>query len=263
MGDRVTDKVKVLEAAVNANYTEHADIRGAMRINIEDMKQRIEKAEEKANDVHCMITNVRTDTEDEVRKLLDRLVLAEQVIVNIQVDGKKVGEKLLELEQYKMAGGGTASVQAPPGIQMGTGGYVPGGGKEFVDLKQMRPEKLKTAEEFRPWRKAFENFCELVEQGMKEVLKKIGNQRRELTEMEMREVCGNKNKDELDRRLHNALLGYTEGEAKRLVESAGAGQGLKAYQELCMYYDLKTDASENRLMCELLGMASKPRKCDN
>jgi len=73
-------------------------------------------------------------------------------------------------------------------------------------------------------------------------------------------VCGNKNKDELDRRLHNALLGYTEGEAKRLVESAGAGQGLKAYQELCMYYDLKTDASENRLMCELLGMASKPAK---
>ena len=132
--------------------------------------------------------------------------------------------------------------------------------KEFVDLKQMRPEKLTKPEEFRGWRDSFENYCELVENGIKEVLRKIGNERKEMSEDEMKQACGGKDKHELDRRLHNALLGYTEGEARRLVRTAGVGQGLRAYQDLCRYYDLKTDASENKLTCELLGMAGKPAK---
>ena len=259
-GDRVEGKVTTLEAAVIANHTTHSDFAGTMRITIDDIKEKITKTNDSANDAFNDLTNFKVTTGDEIKKLWDRLMLAEQALMNTQTEARKSAEKIMGIEQQGMSTGGTASVQAPPGIHMMTGGHTPGGGKEFVDLKQMRPEKLKTAEEFRPWRKAFENFCELVEQGMKEVLKKIGNQRKELTEMEMRAVCGGKDKEELDRRLHNALLGYTEGEAKRLVEAAGAGQGLKAYQELCMYYDLKTDASENRLMCELLGMASKPAK---
>ena len=260
MGDRVMQKVNDLQTAVTANYNEHEQIRQGITQAMQEVQKGMKKAEDKMEDALMLVNDVRSEATDGMKKISDRIALMEQVIVNMQTDGTKLGNKVLEIET-KVAAVSTEQRHPEPRQQVPTiSGASSGTGKEFVDLKQMRPEKLKTAEEFRPWRASFENFCELVDQGVKEILRKIGNQRKALTDDEMKTMCGNMDKDELDRRLHNALVGYTEGEAKRLVESVGARQGLKAYQELCMYYDLKTDASENRLMSDLLGMASKPAK---
>ena len=83
------------------------------------------------------------------------------------------------------------------------------GTKEFVDLKQMRPEKLTGTDMFRKWREGFESYCELVETGMKDILKEIGNSRVTLTEDEAKAKVGNEDFEDLNRRVYNALFAYT------------------------------------------------------
>ena len=136
-----------------------------------------------------------------------------------------------------------------------------GGGDEFVDKKQMRPEKMKEGSAFKRWREGFENYCEMVEPGMKMILRKVGNRKEDMDEEKMKMIAPGKDLNSLKRRLQNALVAYAEGtdEAKKIVD-ATPEDGIASWQNLCRCYDVKTDASENMLRLEIMGMAAKPGK---
>ena len=135
------------------------------------------------------------------------------------------------------------------------------GGEEFVDKKQMRPEKMKEGSAFKKWRESFENYCEMVEPGMKMILRKVGNRKEDMDEEKMKGLAPGKDINSLKRRLQNALVAYAEGtdEAKKIID-ASPEDGIVSWQNLCRCYDIKTDASENILRVEIMGMAAKPGK---
>ena len=134
-----------------------------------------------------------------------------------------------------------------------------GGGDEFVDKKQMRPEKMKEGSAFKRWREGFENYCEMVDPGMKMILRKVGNRKEDMDEEKMKAIAPGKDIKSLKRRLQNALVAYAEGtdEAKKIVD-ATPEDGIATWQNLCRCYDVKTDASENMLRVDIMGMAAKP-----
>ena len=246
MEQRIMAALAIVHDEVKVNEQRQAVLRGETQQAVDQIRSAVKAAEDLGGSAQLDAANVNAD----VQAVGSRVGLLEQAVNNMSVQGTDMRLKVDGLVATLAAGGAGSSHGSGPGQSS----------KEFVDLKQMRPENLKSAEQFRHWRETFENYCELVESGVKEILKKIGNGRGKMSDQDLKDACGQKNVEELNRRLSNALVGYTEGEAKRIVKTAGAGNGMQAYQELCSYYDLKTDASENKLQAELLGMASKPAK---
>ena len=143
--------------------------------------------------------------------------------------------------------------------QGGGGGGHGGGYKEFVDKKQMRPEKLKDGEHFKQWRETFENYCEIVDPGMKFVLRKTGNRKDDISDYELQSMAPAKDIQDMKRRIQNALTAYLEGEPKKIVQTT-FDEGIVSWQNLCRNYDIKTDMTENMLRVEMMGMAARPGK---
>jgi len=256
MGSRVLAQLTVVHDELKAQEAKHNGLRAETEAAVQELRAAVKAAETIGGTASLDAMGVKDLLEPDLKDARTRLTSAEKTITNMMGNGNVLMGRIDKLaEAVGSWGGGSGS---------GTwGGQMSGGGnnlKEFVDIKQLRPERLKTPEEFRPWRENFENYCELVEQGVKEILKKISNGRGRMTEADFRNACGAKSFEEMNRRLSNALLAYTEGEAKRIVKTAGVGNGMQAYQELCRYYDLKTDANENKMLSDLLGMASKPAR---
>jgi len=251
MGNQVLAQLTVVHDELKTQEAKHTSLRAEMEQAVRELREKLRVVGDESGQASLEARATKDVLEPDLNATKTRLVSAEQLITNMQASGNML---IGRVDKLAAAVGGWGG---------GTGGQGQGGGmnlKEFVDIKQLRPDRLKSPDEFRPWRENFENYCELVEQGVKEILKKISNGRGRMTETDFRDACGVKSFEEMNRRLSNALLAYTEGEAKRIVKTAGVGNGMQAYQELCRYYDLKTDANENKMLSDLLGMASKPAK---
>ena len=91
------------------------------------------------------------------------------------------------------------------------------------------------------------------------ILRKLGNARERVSENDLIRLVGGRDVDDVKRRLQVALDTYADGEAKKIANASG-GDGLRSWQSLCSTYDLKTDAGENKLRVEMMGMVTKPAK---
>ena len=238
---------------LNVGYEQLRVMLGVAESGVGDVAGAATTLDERLTSTRAAIDVVVNGWSARVIQLEDRAATIENT--HSTVVGGRIGPMEVEVQRLM------AKVTAMEAL-MGQGGGARtgssgGGTKEFVDLKQLRPEKLKEGIVFKKWRFGFENFCELVDPGMKTLLKEIGKISGEVTEEKVSAWLFGKDYQDLQRRLQNALAAYTEGEAARIVSTC-KGDGMAAWQALCREYDLQTDANENKLLGELLGMVSRP-----
>ena len=100
--------------------------------------------------------------------------------------------------------------------------------KALIVLKNITPWKLDKPENWKTWKTEIQDYCEEVNKGMSEILKKAAEAKEEIQEEEFDPEWWAEREG-----LIRFLKRYTANDANRIVTSVGKKNGWEAWRKLC------------------------------
>ena len=127
--------------------------------------------------------------------------------------------------------------------------------KSLMHCKDMKPEKLTKAEQWRSWREDAQDYCEEVHGGMKEVMEKVRKSNEVVTEETVGKEWWNRKEA-----LYRFLKKYTSDEPKKVVVGTRKDNGWEAWRQLKVSCEPSVGVKEADVLAQYTNMVTKRAK---